>query len=114
MIIIIYSSYFLFCSLLLFPLSLSLMTSTLTTAAVGYQVRPVDVTVAKGESVVFRCGAPTAFPNLTFTFYGSKSTYNLTCPYGYVEAIPQVRWSTYAPVFTLHVSVHLNLLHHFP
>ncbi|XP_026229297.1 uncharacterized protein LOC113171132 [Anabas testudineus] len=65
------------------------MTSTLNTAVVGYRTLPVDVTVAEGESVAFGCGVAAASPNFTFTFYGSQRTYNLTCPNGYVEAIPQ-------------------------
>lgn len=70
-------------------------------AALSYLTRPTDVTVAVGEPAVFRCGVPEASPNVTFTFYRSHSNYILTCPYGHVEDIPQVRWSPPDSVFTL-------------
>lgn len=87
------------------------MTSTLNTAVVGYRTLPVDVTVAEGESVAFGCGVAAASPNFTFTFYGSQRTYNLTCPNGYVEAIPQVSRSPPAPAFCLCGSLSIFLTH---
>ncbi|XP_070692177.1 uncharacterized protein [Pempheris klunzingeri] len=63
-------------------------------AALSYHTRPADVTVAVGEPAVFRCGVPTASPNLTFTFYGSKGNYSLTCPYGHVEDILQALYGS--------------------
>nr|XP_020452862.1 uncharacterized protein LOC109958505 [Monopterus albus] len=61
----------------------------LNPAAVNYTTWPANVTVAVGQPAVFRCGVPSASPNLTFTFYRSQHIYNLTCPYGQVEAVPQ-------------------------
>lgn len=69
-----------------------------------YLQRPVDVTVAQGQAVAFRCGVPQASPQLTLTFHGTKGTYNLTCPNGYVEA-GKVRRSTAFPAFTHHASL---------
>ncbi|XP_070768758.1 uncharacterized protein [Enoplosus armatus] len=69
-------------------------TSPPNPAALSYRTRPANVTVAVGEPAVFRCGVPLASPNLTFTFYGSHNTYNLTCPYGHVEDIPQALYGS--------------------
>lgn len=92
----------------------TIMTSTLNPAGVGYRTRPADVAVAKGKSGVFGCGVAAASPNFTFTFYGSQQTYNLTCPYGYVEAIPQVSCSPPASSLTLHAFLYPHVLHHLP
>lgn len=65
-----------------------------TASAPGYLTRPADVTVAASEPAVFRCGVPEAFPNFTFTFYGSHRNYVLTCPSGHVEDIPQALYGS--------------------
>ncbi|KAM7382554.1 hypothetical protein PAMP_002280 [Pampus punctatissimus] len=69
-------------------------TSSPNPAALSYHTRPADVTVAVGKPAVFRCGVPTASPNLTFTFYGSHGNYSLTCPHGNIEDIPQALYGS--------------------
>lgn len=77
------------CGLLLAVLQMGTPSSAQNTEALGYRTRPVDVTVAVGERVEFRCGVPKASPNITFTFYRSQGNFSLTCPHGFVEDIPQ-------------------------
>ncbi|KAK2844241.1 hypothetical protein Q5P01_010900 [Channa striata] len=72
----------------------TVMTSTANPATVGYSTRPADITVAEGQSAVFHCGVPTSSPNLTFTYYGKQQTYILTCPYSFVELVPQTLYGS--------------------
>ncbi|XP_023266219.1 uncharacterized protein LOC111658072 [Seriola lalandi dorsalis] len=67
---------------------------TTNPAAPSYLTRPADVTVAVGEPAVFRCGVPEDSPSLTFILYGSHGKYNLTCPHGHVEDIPQALYGS--------------------
>ncbi|XP_040901357.1 uncharacterized protein LOC121186639 [Toxotes jaculatrix] len=69
-------------------------TSAPNPAALSYRTHPVDIIVAVGEPAVFSCGVPETFPNLTFIFYGSHGIYNLTCPYGHEEDIPQALYGS--------------------
>ncbi|XP_028281450.1 uncharacterized protein LOC114448601 [Parambassis ranga] len=76
------------------PSSAQNTTTTVNPAALSYRTQPAGVRVAVGEPAVFRCGVPAAFPNLTFTYYGSHGTYILKCPHGYVEDVPQALYGS--------------------
>lgn len=78
-------------------LALGQVTSTTSAPqqpALGYLTRPANVTAAVGDPAVFRCGVPDSTPNVTFTFYGSRSNYSLFCPSGHVEDIPQALYGS--------------------
>ncbi|KAF3691633.1 hypothetical protein EXN66_Car007308 [Channa argus] len=72
----------------------TIMNSSPNPAPVAYITSPADVTLAEGQLAVFRCGVSTVSPNLTFTYYGKQDTYNLTCPYSYVEPVPQTLYGS--------------------
>lgn len=85
------------CLLLLAVLQIGTPSSAQTTtttsapnpAGLRYLTRPANALVALGEPAEFRCGVPKESPNLTFTFHGSHRHYNLTCPLGHVEDVPE-------------------------
>ncbi|XP_026149752.1 uncharacterized protein LOC113122544 [Mastacembelus armatus] len=77
------------CLVLLTLLQITAPSSAQSTAN-SYSTRPVNVSVAAGELVMFYCGVTSASSNLTFSFHSSKGNYSLTCPNGQVDAVPQV------------------------
>lgn len=80
------------------PINTTTTTTTTTSApnpaVLSYRTRPRDVRVAVGDPAVFTCGVPKGSPRFTFTFHTSHGKYNLTCPSGHVEDIPQALYGS--------------------